>query len=576
MGDPARNELTAEEIQQERNLRRTNVGIIDATNQDIARRIRVVGEMPAATPVGAGPVRIGPVNIRGSVAPPQPPADPGAAAAMRQYSLADQELSRRGVYTGPPTRTERVITQQGPVDPETRAAMSQADLDARAALKNQAVNTSDNLQQQGSTFDTAEQQSQQEAARVNQAAEAQAQAMQMQTQRADAINQQVLTGKVDPNRILGDSLSSGRFAAAIGMMIAGMAQGQQGADAFLNTINQTIDRDIAAQEANMANTRAAAQGQQNLVSQYRSVFNDENAAREAARATMLQSISQKLQAQQARLGATGQFPNLQLALAQLDAQSSAASAAAQQAAGRTTVTQNERSGGMVGGPNLRVAAARTGLGTAIGTEGDRVVDNNREGMAAQATATANNPDLQRLAYVGHSPRYRVIPGREGLPLPSNQTTMAHSAQVAQMGEDLLGIQRDALVQREILTRGGLTGRLRETSGVPSAEYAAARDRLEVLRMRAGQVYGALSDAGAQGNVEADRYMEGTGVNNENSPVRSWMRGEDVDAIGLRASMDLNDRRVRQLYDTLGIERVNDPGRPPAHEAAGIQPIQRAP
>ena len=319
-----------------------------------------VGQAPAAPEQGVG------------IIPPEAAQNPFMPVVVRQIAGAEEELNQPTVYTGIPTRVRSVqtLTTPGAVSPETLQALTASDLDRRAALKFRAAQQAEGLGQQGGVFEQADVASQLEAQRQQQAAEDQARTMQWQTERADNINQQVLSGRIDPNRVLGDSFSGGRIAAALGLFISGLAQGEQGANSFLQIINQTIDRDIAAQMANMDNLRAGAQNQQNLVGMYRTVFGDETAAREAARATMLQSVAQKLQAQQARMAQAGQQPALMLALAELDAAQASAAAAAQQAQSSTvrTTTQTQSSGG-TRGPNLREVEARRKLAETAGQLG---------------------------------------------------------------------------------------------------------------------------------------------------------------------------------------------------------------
>lgn len=378
----------------------------------VPRRPQPAPQAPAGpqaatgAPVPAGVVNLGPQPVEQAPAapaqgvgiiPPETFANPALPTSMQELDLARELALRQGVYTGIPTRarTVRTETTAGPVSPETAQALEASDLNRRAALKFRAAQQAEGLGQQGGIFEQADVESQLEAQRQQQAAEDQARTMRWQTERADNINQQVLSGRIDPNRVLGDSFSGGRIAAALGLFISGLAQGEQGANSFLQIINQTIDRDIAAQMANMDNLRAGAQNQQNLVGMYRTVFGDETAAREAARATMLQSVAQKLQAQQARMAQAGQQPALMLALAELDAAQASAAAAAQQAQSSTvrTVTQTQSSGGVRNGRDLAAARVLTNIAQAREQAGARAVAGVREGMetVGQLQQRANPP-----------------------------------------------------------------------------------------------------------------------------------------------------------------------------------------
>lgn len=354
----------------------------------VPRRPQPAPQAPAGpqaatgAPVPTGVVNLGPQPVEQAPAapeqgvgiiPPEVAQNITTPFVLQQLQGAAEAIDRPAVYTGIPTRVRsvRTVTTPGEVSAETLQALGASDEAYRAALRARSEATARGLGQQGEIFEQADLQSQLEAQRQQQAAEDQARTMQWQTERADNINQQVLSGRIDPNRVLGDSFSGGRIAAALGLFISGLAQGEQGANSFLQIINQTIDRDIAAQMANMDNLRAGAQNQQNLVGMYRTVFGDETAAREAARATMLQSVAQKLQAQQARMAQAGQQPALMLALAELDRAKASAAAAAQQAQDTNvrTITQTQSSGGMRGGSNLREAEARRKLAETAGQFG---------------------------------------------------------------------------------------------------------------------------------------------------------------------------------------------------------------
>jgi len=349
----------------------------------------VVPQQPAGRPVAPlAPAATGMVNLGQQPAPAQGMqpagsmmapisaetfANPSLPAAERNFQQAEAELQRRGVYTGIPTRSTQTITIPGQVDPETAMAAQEAGGDYRKGIIRQFLESEAGLGDQKRIFEEANVLSKLQAQQQQQEAEDQAREMRWQTQRADAINQQVLSGQIDPNRVLGDSFSAGRFAAAIGFLFAGLAQGQQGADAFLQNINRTIDRDIASQESRLESTRTAAQNQQNLVGMYRTVFGDQNAARESARATLLRSVAQRLQAQQARMAEAGQGPALQLVLAELDRAQAQAAIAAQQAQNVTTITRTQRSGGVSGGVRVPVVRAYTDLGEARARAGQAAV-----------------------------------------------------------------------------------------------------------------------------------------------------------------------------------------------------------
>ena len=271
----------------------------------------------------------------------------GVAPAI---TLIDAELARRNAGRGGPLVTStRTATTHAPVSQETQAALGQDASDLTQALTDRSHVLGASAGDQAGAMEGATGASEAEAARQKQEGDAVRQQMDQRVGQAQAINQRVLDGAIDPNRVLGDSMSGGRIAAAIGLLFAGMAQGQSGADAFLANINHTIDRDIAAQQSNMENTRAAGAAQQNLVGMYRETLGDQGAATRAARATMLQSVAQRLEAMQSRMGQNMQPPELALLLAQLRQSADQASAEAQAGAWTNTQTSRARTGGGGGG-----------------------------------------------------------------------------------------------------------------------------------------------------------------------------------------------------------------------------------
>jgi hypothetical protein len=107
---------------------------------------------------------------------------------------------------------------------------------------------------------------------------------------------------------------------------------------------------------------------------------------------MLQSVAQKLQAQQARMGEAGQVPALQMALAQLDAAQASSAADADRARSSTVRTITTRTGGVQGGVNLREIEARRKFAETMSQAGSRELGDIRQGYQASGQQVEVNPE----------------------------------------------------------------------------------------------------------------------------------------------------------------------------------------
>lgn len=502
-------------------------GLRGAATQAPAAPGNLVVARPTGTPAPAAPTTANPQALA-----------PESNAAAGPLDLAMQELMRPSSGGGPRVTNVRTATTNAPVSAETAAGLGENQDAIRAALTDRSQTMAAGQGAQAGTFEQSVQQSQGEAQRQQLQAQQDAQAQQQQVQHADAINQQVLDGKIDPNRVLGDAFSGGRIAAAIGLFISGLANGQSGADAFLAQINQTIDRDIAAQEANLANLRAGAQNQQNLVGLYRQVNQDEEAARQAARATMLQSVAQRLQAQQSRLGQDMQRPELALTLAQLEQARLQAQAAAEAGRWQNIQTMRTASGGPGGGPDYRRAAALQSLGLARGTVVGH--DANRVAEAARHSATAGpGPDAERLALVGNRPGVRIAPGSAGQPVPP----MAVAAPILKRignTEEVVALQRQAAALRE-----------QRNSTANPLEIARISNELDLLGTQAMTLAGQMRDAGSMTTHDQEVFRNLTAIASGYNPSQAI---RDPELVLLQRAARMNEESLGRDYASLGLER----------------------
>lgn len=94
---------------------------------------------------------------------------------------------------------------------------------------------------------------------------------------------QVRAQKVDPDRLMrSDGMA---FRAIVGGLFGGIYMGlnKLSSNPFIDQLNKQIDRDIAAQEKNIDNSRAAAMDKMNLLRDQRAQWKDSQAARLQAR-----------------------------------------------------------------------------------------------------------------------------------------------------------------------------------------------------------------------------------------------------------------------------------------------------
>jgi hypothetical protein len=107
----------------------------------------------------------------------------------------------------------------------------------------------------------------------------------------------VANNRIDPDAFFGESFGR-RIGAGIMVALGGLAQAFRGGgpNAGAEIIDQMIERNIAAQEANQANDRAAAGLEGQAFGMFRRMLGDNDAAREATRAAHLRGVQQRVSA----------------------------------------------------------------------------------------------------------------------------------------------------------------------------------------------------------------------------------------------------------------------------------------
>ena len=196
--------------------------------------------------------------------------------------------------------------------------------------------------------------------RRRQQAEQARQAELMRRQRAlDTAASEVGSRQLDPGRMYAKGETRNRTAAAIGLVLGGLADAITGGEAGLTTalgiINTAIDRDIEAQRGNVAIAQQGLAAKQSLLDDMRRTFGDQQAAEEATRATMLEGVERQIQALRLNAASDAQRAALDRMLADIQAQKAAARQAAVMGGIPMTdivIEQRQRSGGGGGRPAL--------------------------------------------------------------------------------------------------------------------------------------------------------------------------------------------------------------------------------
>jgi hypothetical protein len=197
----------------------------------------------------------------------------------------------------------------------------------------------------------------------------QEQARQMESRRRvanlDAAIRDLSRRDIQPDRFFAGNGGANRFGAALAVALGSLGSSLTGGpNEALAIINATVERDIEAQRANMANAQAGVGAQQSALGMFLNMLGDERAAEEATRAAaygnLVQRINTQIQSYGPGMAVRGQ--QLQQALIDLQANSQRmAQAAAAANVGRVTVsTRNEFRGPV----SPQGVAAQAGTGAA--------------------------------------------------------------------------------------------------------------------------------------------------------------------------------------------------------------------
>jgi len=442
--------------------------------------------------------------------------DQRAVEAYRRAQVQQQIVgSAGGGGGGGPrvTRTEttRLQQQARPTTPEEAAALRQAAEEQDRAEREAMVATAQAVEAEAGALD--------ETARAMQSAQSQADALERRRQQAeqarqaelmrrqrelDAAASQVASRQLDPGRLFAKGETRNRVAAAVGIVLGGLADAIRGGDAGLGSamalVNSAIDRDIEAQRGNVAIAQQGVAAQQSLLQDMRRTFGDQQAAEEATRATMLEGVERQIQALALQATSDAQRAQLAQMLAEIQAQKAAARQAAIMGGIPMTevvIEQRQRAGGGGGrrptaipdlpGSDVQIAERRQLA------EQDVAIDESIRSLDRMAAL------LDEGAFVG--PVAGRLPFRRALSASAREFDQLSQQLTMSMREDVLGPGTVTEAEREMLFDAvGLQ------STLPAEDVRRAvrtiRDRL--LRKQAA----ARRSVGQSAVAEAERRAPG--------------------------------------------------------------------
>jgi len=411
------------------------------------------------------------------------------------------------------TRTETTRLQQParPVTEEEQAGLAEAaaerdraEREGMVALAREAEAEAGALADTASAMQSA--QSQLDALeRRRQQAEAARQAELMRRQRAlDGAASEVASRQIDPGRMFAKGETRNRTAAAIGLVLGGLADAITGGEAGLRTalgiINTAIDRDIEAQRGNVTIAQQGIAAKQSLLDDMRRTFGDQQAAEEATRATMLEGVERQIQALRLNAASDAQRAALDRMLADIQLQKAAARQAAIMGGIPMTdivIEQRQQAGGGGGRrptalPDLPDSDVQLAERTRL-AEQDVAIDESVRSLDRMATL------LDDGALVG--PVASRLPFRRTLSANAREFDQLATQLTMSMREDVLGPGTVTESEREMLFDAvGLT------SNLPAEDVKRAiRDmRARLLRRQAA----ARRSVGQGAVAEAERRAPG--------------------------------------------------------------------
>lgn len=124
--------------------------------------------------------------------------------------------------------------------------------------------------------------------------------------------------KIDPNRMWANASTESKVLASIGLFMGAFSR--TGVNPALEVINQSIDRDIKAQMADIQNETNVAHSKQNLFSENMQIYKNKTAALAATKAALLNQAELQTRAVAARYSGPEALAKANIAIAALEQQ----------------------------------------------------------------------------------------------------------------------------------------------------------------------------------------------------------------------------------------------------------------
>jgi hypothetical protein len=278
--------------------------------------------------------------------------------------------------------------------------------------------------------------------------------------------------KVDPKAILNDAAPP--LMAMVGNLFSGLA----GTNSYAERIDKIVEREIRAQENNLARKMQGTQARMSLLGQMRQTYKDENLARAQAKALMLEAHKTEMLAYAATFdsptiatraaqGANG--VDRQIASLKIDEAAKAAAAAAAAARFREAQLEKEREF------KLKVYQAETGRISAVAADKATKKGNDLEG---RFVALGTNPDGS-----AHG-----VSARDDVSARKLEAKMAASRRIIEQAEEALRLRKEA----------GITGRVAQYH--PAAMVFTPQWKTDVRSIEA-DLLGAIKEAKELGALD---------------------------------------------------------------------------
>lgn len=223
---------------------------------------------PAVSPIPLVPVDTGEATAAEYVAPALPPKSPPITTAGMPTSMTtavegpQSSITQKSIAPATQKAMDKAATglinaEKAKTDAELEAVKLESDINKRAAEKDLETSEIINVREKNRQTETAE----------------------LKNDHAAAVKE--LAGmKVDPNKIWANKTTGDKIQVGIGILLGAFGQALTGGKSnyALDVIDQAIDRDIAAQKANIGAKQVVVGEKANAIAMLRQRFGDERLA----------------------------------------------------------------------------------------------------------------------------------------------------------------------------------------------------------------------------------------------------------------------------------------------------------